>query len=102
MRQPQVSEVVEPGATLVLPVDGVVDFAAGRATVAARQAARAVSHLEPPLQVCWRTVRPAVDIEHRAGDRVGEDSRERGSDGGEPARGVGVDRPVTVEEARIL
>ncbi len=102
MQAAQVREVVECRAAVVLPVDGVVDLGADRATIAAREPAGAIAHLEPPLEVSRRPVAGAVDIEHGARHRVREDAGERRRLRGEPPRGVGVDRPVAVEQPGIL
>jgi hypothetical protein len=72
----EVGEVVECSAPAVLPIDGVVHLAAGGASVAAGETARSVANFKPAFQVCRRVVCRAVDIKHRARDRMGEDPRE--------------------------
>lgn len=68
----EVGEIREPGLPPVLMIDHMVDIAAARPAPAPGEPARAIPHLERPLEVGRHTVGAAIDIDQRAGDRMRE------------------------------
>jgi hypothetical protein len=76
MRRAEVGEVVECGGSRLGPRLGVIDLAPRGTTAAARESAGLVSDAEPPEQVGRRPVTRAIDIEHRTGDRIRQESSE--------------------------
>jgi hypothetical protein len=90
------------GEPVVFEGVGVVDLAPLRCARAAGEAACLVPVEDPAAQRLRHRVFVWVELEWGVVDRVDEDPVQSGGLCGEPAGGVGVDRPVAVQLARFL
>ena len=102
MMPAETREVGLGGLAVVVPRDSVIEVAVPGAATAPWEGAQDVPKPDHALEVGWRTVPRAIDVAHRAGDRVGQNADEAGRVRREPARGRRVDRTVTLEDARLV
>ncbi len=102
MMSTHVNEVAGSGLSVELVVDDVIDIAIARKTGAPGKGARHIGDLEPAFQIGRRPVRAPVDMQQRSTHRMRQQPGEGRRVSGEAASGLGVDRTVPFEDARLV
>ena len=80
----------------------MIDVTISSPATASTKCAGAITHLKPPLEVCWHPVGAAIDVEDGAGDRIRQDADEGWRVTRQLPSGSGIDRSVALESGGLF